>query len=117
MSKSSVRSFLKRYDRYAKGVNLSYKRSTNYETSIGGMCSIISFTLLTYWVAVNTWDTFKPPGKFDSSSSIKLQDVDSDNDFPTLSIPLKQLIVSYNFKSLEIPDIEVNNYMVGLWFQ
>ena len=64
--------FFKGFDRYAKNVTLSYKRSGSFETSIGGICSIMSFTLLTYWVCVNIWDTFAPPGKFSTSHSTSL---------------------------------------------
>lgn len=34
-----------------------------------------------------------------------------------IRIPLKELIVSYNFDSSIVPDHQVKNYMVGLWFQ
>ena len=33
-----------------------------------------------------------------------------------IRIPLKELIVSYNFDSSIVPDHQVKNYMVGLWF-
>ena len=72
MGRSSVQKFLKGYDRYAKNVSLSYKRKGSFETSIGGCCSIFSFTWLFYWACVNIFDTFNPPGKYSDSNSTKL---------------------------------------------
>ena len=72
MGKSSLQTFLKRYDRYAKNVSLSYKKSGSYETSVGGCCSIFSFTILFYWLCVNIFYTFYPPGKFSVSQSVSL---------------------------------------------
>lgn len=69
MGRTSVQNFLKGMDRYAKGVSLSYKKKGSYETSIGGCCSIFSFTWLFYWVVVNLFDTFAPPGKYSESVS------------------------------------------------
>ena len=86
MGKSSVQKFLKGYDRYAKNVTLTYKRSGSFETSIGGCCSIVSFTLLAYWLIVNVLDTFSFPGKFSSKTSVKLIQ-EEDGIYPVQSIP------------------------------
>ena len=58
MVRATLGSFLKGNDRYAKNVALLYKRKGEFETQIGGFCSIISFTLLSYWFALNVADTY-----------------------------------------------------------
>ena len=60
--------FFKRVDRYAKPVTLTYKKSGSFETSVGGCCSIFSFVLLAYWLAVNIFYAFYNYGSFTSSS-------------------------------------------------
>jgi len=62
--------FFKRYDRYAKNVNLTYKKKGAFATSIGGVCSIISFVLLAYWLAVNLIYAVKDNGSFTTSDKI-----------------------------------------------
>lgn len=54
--------FLKGYDRYSKAVSLTYLKSGSYRTGAGGICSIIGFILITWFVGVNVWDTLKPVG-------------------------------------------------------
>ena len=103
MGKSSVQTFLKSYDRYAKNVSLSYKRSGSFETSIGGICSIFSFTVLTYWLAVNIMANFAPPGKFSTSTSTKVVPI-TDDTYPVTGIPLPKLLVSYDLQS-NSPDV------------
>jgi hypothetical protein len=72
MGKTSLTNFLKKYDGYAKNVTLSYKKQGSYDTAIGGFCSIFTFVLLLYLVAVDIWDSFAPPGKYTSSRSVSL---------------------------------------------
>ena len=62
MSKSSFTGFLKKFDRYSRGVSLSYKRKKTFETSVGGCCSILAFIFLFYWLAINITNTLFPPG-------------------------------------------------------
>ena len=119
MGKSNFQTFLKKYDRFAKNVSLSYKRSGSFETSIGGVCSIIIFTLLTYWLAVNVWDTFAPPGKF--STKRKTERITTSNGtYPEMAVPLERLFSTYKIFSLDETITAANNtedYMIGIWFQ
>ena len=110
--------FFKRFDRYAKNVSLSYKRSGSYETSIGGICSIFTFTILTYWVCVNVWDTFYPPGKFSTSQSTSLVQ-NNDGTYEEVSIPMERLFSAYTLEMTGgVPNGEkIEDYMIGLWFQ
>ena len=98
MGKNAIQTFFKRYDGYAKNVSLSYKKSSSFETSIGGMCSILSFTILSYWLCVNVWDTFSPPGKYSTSESTKLLQAE-DSVYPESSIPMKNLFTTYTISS------------------
>jgi hypothetical protein len=109
---------LKRYDRYAKSVSLSYKRSGSFETSVGGICSIFTFTLLTYWLAVNIWDTFAPPGKFSTSRST-LQISANNGTYPEMEIPIEKLFTSYQIYTSDETIKAAGNtedYLIGLWF-
>ena len=60
-----------------QNVSLAYKKKGSYETSIGGCCTILSFTLLAYWLMVNIYDTFAPPGKYSTTEESKLTSIDS----------------------------------------
>ena len=117
MGKSNFQKFLKSYDRYAKNVSLSYKRSGSFETSIGGICSIFTFTILTYWLATNLWDNFAPPGKFSTKSSVAL--VEKENGiYDEEVVPIEDLYISYIIDSEEVADTEnIEDYVLGLWFQ
>ena len=64
--------FLKGYDRYAKAVSLTYLRSGTYRTGAGGICSMISFALLFYWLAVNIFYALYQYGSYTVSSSESL---------------------------------------------
>ena len=72
MGKNAIQTFFKRYDGYAKNVSLSYKKSGSFETSIGGICSIIAFVLLSYMVIISLLELFMDKGKYSTSESIKL---------------------------------------------
>ena len=73
---SSVQNFLYSFDRYAKPVSLAYKKQGNFTTSIGGCCSIITFTWLFYWVIINLIDVLTPPGKYKTTVNVDLIQVD-----------------------------------------
>ena len=115
MGKSSVSSFLKGYDRYAKGVTLKYMKKGSYETAIGGCCSIFAFTWLSYWVVINLISLLAPPGSFSTKTSTKLIQND-DGSYPVTAIPVDQLFTLYALTSTTVAQEDIDNYMVGLWF-
>lgn len=120
MSRSSVELFFKNNDRYAKNVTLLYKRKGVFETPIGGICTIISFTLLSYWLLVNIIDTFKAPGKFTTTSKSDMLEMVNGEYYTPLEIPQEKMFTAYRIRQIGddvIPDDEVKNYVVGLWFQ
>ena len=117
MSKTSCSKFLKQFDRYDKTVSLKYKKLGSFETAIGGACSILAFTLLTYWLTVNFWDTFTPPGTFTISNTVKLIE-SQDGTYPEMYVPFERLFTTYSLASTQVPEGDnINDYMVGLWFQ
>jgi hypothetical protein len=91
--------FFKRYDRYAKGVSLTYKKKGAFETSIGGICSIISFILLAYWLAVNLLYTLMEPGTFTTSDNVSLTQL-ADGTYPVYKIDPKSLLITHKLYSL-----------------
>ena len=117
MGRSNCQKFIKSYDRYEKTVSLSYKKKGNFATPIGGICSIISFTFLAYWLAVNIWDTFAPPGTFNTNKSVSLlQEVNGE--YPEFYVPFERFFMTYSLESLEVPaEDSIDDYMVGIWFQ
>lgn len=70
--RKNTEAFCKRYDRYAKNVTLTYKKSGVFETTTGGACSIISFVVLAYWLAVNIFYTVYDFGSFQVSQTTVL---------------------------------------------
>ena len=64
--------FLKGYDRYAKAVSLTYLKSGSYRTGAGGLCSIFSFILLSYWLVVNIFFALYDGGTVSSSKEVSL---------------------------------------------
>ena len=67
--------FFKSYDRYAKQVSLTYLKSGTYRTATGGACSIFSFTILIYWLAVNVFYAIYDYGSFSvSTQTVLIQD-------------------------------------------
>ena len=95
MTKTSCSKFLKQFDRYDKPVSLKYKKMGNFETSIGGACSIMAFTMLTYWLAVNFWDTFSPPGVFTITNSVKLVE-SNEGAYPEMYVPFERMFTTYS---------------------
>ena len=117
MGKSSCSKFLKQFDRYDKPVTVKYKKMGSFETSIGGACSIFAFTILTYWLVVNCWDTFTPPGAFTVSNTVKLVEME-DGTYPEMYVPFERFYTTYSLNSTKVPEGDnINDYMVGLWFQ
>ena len=88
--------FLKKYDRYAKSVTLTYKKSGVFETSVGGCCSIFSFILLAYWLIVNVFYALANNGSFTKSSEQTLTQ-ESDGSWPLYQLSGYNLFVAYKF--------------------
>ena len=64
-----MQEFFKSCDWYAKNVTLTYKKSGAFETSVGGLCTILSFIILTYWLAVNIFYSLYNYGSFAASAT------------------------------------------------
>ena len=64
--------FFKRFDRYSKPIGLTYKQKGTFETSAGGICSIITFFIFVAWFAIEFIDVDMPPGKFTTVTGMTL---------------------------------------------
>ena len=119
-SKQSTQSFLKRYDRFAKNVTLTYKKSGSFETSCGGIASIITFLMLAYWLAVNLFFTIFNYGTFTTSSQTSLTQ-DIDGSYPLYELKSFDLFIAYKFISLNISqpidDQEIDKYISAVYIQ
>ena len=68
---SKLKRAFKYFDRYAKGLGPVYKHSGSFETSCGGICSIISFFILAWWLITEIYSQFINPS-YDISQSTGL---------------------------------------------
>ena len=109
---------LKPYDRYAKQVSLTYLKSGTYRTAAGGACSIFSFLVLVYWLAVNVFYAIYDNGTFDNSSQTKLAQ-DLQGHYAEYVLNQSEFLITYNLsimidgKTSQLPDTKV----VGVWAQ
>ena len=69
MPKSSTQKFLKGWDGYSKSVTLKYKKKGAFQTSCGGLASIITFAILLSWVVIEIIDAYVE-GKFTTETKI-----------------------------------------------
>lgn len=91
--------FFKRYDRYAKNVTLTYKKSGAFETSCGGLATIISFTILAYWLAVNIAYAFIDYGSYTTSTATQLTQA-TDGSYPLYTMNKYDFFVTFNISSI-----------------
>ena len=75
-----------------------YKKSPFFETSIGGVCTVITGTLLIYWLAVNILYTILPPGIFSTNVKTELLQ-NKDGSYPVTSVPSKRIFTMYKLNS------------------
>ena len=52
---------LKGFDRYANGVTLSYRHVGSFPTAVGGIASIVSWIILTWWLVTEIYDNYIHP--------------------------------------------------------
>ena len=80
----------------------------------------MSFIMLTYWLVLNVVNTLLIPGIFVISDKTSLIELKSNEIYyEPVSIPQEKLFTAYRLKTsdLSITDDEIENYVVGLWFQ
>ena len=58
MGRANVENFFKFFDRYSKNVTLTYRQKGSFDTSCGGIMSIISFFILAWWLATELISKF-----------------------------------------------------------
>ena len=92
-------SFFKSYDRYASSVSLTYLKSGTYQTSAGGVCSIISFIILMYWLVVNIFYAIYDHGSYTVSTQIMMAQ-DEEGVYPVYEMDDKEFLVTYNIADL-----------------
>ena len=77
--------FLKRFDRFPKGVSLTYKQAGSLPTSVGGFCSIIMYTYFLFWIITEYLDVYQGTGKFIITNNQELTQ-QPDGSFPQYNI-------------------------------
>ena len=111
----TVKRFFKGFDRYAKGVAPMYKHSGSFETSCGGICSIISFVILAWWFITEIYSQFYNPA-YDISKSTSLVQAE-DGTYQTYNLKREELLTTVRIQSSneDITDDEIYRYFYPLW--
>ena len=108
---------LKGFDKYSNGVTLSYRHSGSFPTSIGGICSIISWIILTWWFATEIYSNYINPSYTTTLATTLVQ---RDNGtYPVYKFEHDELIITYNITStnIMIRDEDLASYFTPLWIQ
>ena len=114
----NLEAFFKYFDRYSKPVTLTYRQKGSFETSCGGICSIISFFILGWWLATEIISKFIIQPGYDISESQSLTQ-NSDLTFPTYDISGRQFFITYKM-SIDggtISDEDLLDYFTPVWIQ
>ena len=73
-TRKKVQKFLKRIDWFEKPITMSYKRKKQFETSAGGICTIIVFTILGWTAFWRLWDTYIGLNKYVLNAQTNIAD-------------------------------------------
>ena len=60
---------LKGFDRYANGVTMSYRHVGSFPTTVGGIASIVSWFILSWWLATEIYSNYINPSYTTTSST------------------------------------------------
>ena len=122
MPKATNDEFLKEFDRFGQPVGLTYKNNPSYNTSIGGVMTMLTFFIFMTWLAMEVIDVYMPPGKHTVKSSLGVtQKLNSS--WPLESLSQSDFFVAYSLKAVEnsklANDTEstLDQYFQGLWLQ
>ena len=111
--------FFKRFDRYSKPIGLTYKQAGTFETSAGGICSIITFFIFAAWITSEFFAVYLPPGKFTTSNGISLTQAD-DGSWPVYNLTIEDFTIAYRAVTTDgdaLPQEEVSKYITPMWVQ
>ena len=110
-----------KWDGYAQGVNLLYKKKPRFQTPCGGICTIISLMLALYWALTSIIGVFIPPGIYNEQSKIDLFSVDIETGlYEPIQLYEKDMYVAYKFVQQgvrKIADEDLEKIVTGMWFQ
>ena len=109
--------FFKRFDRYSKPIGLTYKQAGTFETSAGGICSIITFFIFAFWLTTEFIAVYLPPGKFTTTPGVTLTET-ADGGWPVYNLTSDDLNVVYRAVTTDgdaLPQEEVSKYITAMW--
>ena len=92
--RSNLEAFFKYFDRYSKSVTLTYRQKGSFETSCGGIMSIISFFILAWWLITELVSKFVLNPTYSTSESQALTQ-DEYLNFPPYELSGRQFFVTY----------------------
>ena len=115
--KTRIESFFKYFDRYSKSVTMTYRQKGSFDTSCGGIMSIISFFILGWWLATEIVSKFIISPTYAISTKQSLTQ-ESNLDFPLYELESRQFFVTYRMMtSSGIDETELLKYFTPLWIQ
>ena len=113
MAKSSFQSFLKGFDHYSKTVTLKYKKKGAFQTSCGGIASIITLGIFIAWITIEFVDVYIRD-KFEIYTDIKLtQQVNGE--YPTYFIQQEDLFTTFSLVNYDGDLENLDQYVTGMW--
>ena len=115
-AKNTLKKFFKRFDRYSKPVTLTYRQKGSFDTSCGGLMSIISFIILAWWLATELISKFVIQATYATSEKISLTQKD-DTTFPVFELSSREFFVTYRMMSTTgFDNTELMKYYTPIWF-
>ena len=116
--RNNLEAFFKYFDRYSKSVTLTYRQKGSFETSCGGIMSIISFFILAWWLITELYSKFIVQPTYSTSDGQSLTQ-NSHLDWPSYELSGKQFFVTYRMtiEDNTIPEEELLEIFTPLWIQ
>ena len=94
-------------------VSLTYKKSGKFETSAGGIATIVTFFFLLYWVIINLFYSIYDNGSFNTSMSTTVTQ-QADGEYPVYEFDGNDMFLAYRLGSFR-EDIDIDQYVQGVW--
>lgn len=110
-SRKKAQGFFHRFDRYANPVTLTYNQQRSFKTVPGGICSVITFLVLTYYIVVTVLTHTLSVSYVTTSSTQLLTE-----DYTTFTISTDKLqVYSMLYSANDIIANNIDAYVGGVY--
>ena len=94
MAEGRFRKFIKGYDRYSKPVTLTYNHAGSFNTTCGGIATIVTSLIFCAWIVLEIMEVFAFGGKYSQSTKIStIYDID-DGQYPVYEFEIDDLLMT-----------------------